>query len=94
MCIRDSAKTKPAVLALAKAVEEGRPTEWARVHRLPDHVFFTHERHVVAGLACRECHGRVDEMQLVRQVAPLTMGFCIECHARRGAPLDCLACHK
>ena len=26
------------------------------------------------------CHGRVDRMEVVQQVAPLTMGWCLECH--------------
>jgi hypothetical protein len=87
-------KEKPDVQAILKANEEGRVIEWNRVHRLPDHVYFTHERHVAAGVGCQECHGAVETMAVVRQVAPLTMGWCVDCHVARGAPLDCLVCHK
>jgi len=85
--------------ALRKVLDEGKPVEWARVHRVPDHVFFTHQRHVVtAKLACAECHGEVEKMDVVRQVAPLTMGWCLRCHQdpknRGKAPTDCWACHK
>ncbi len=85
--------------ALRKVLDEGKPIEWARVHRVPDHVFFTHQRHVVtAKLACAECHGEVEKMDVVRQVAPLTMGWCLRCHQdpknRGKAPTDCWACHK
>jgi hypothetical protein len=57
-----------------------RPIVWARVNRLPDFVKFDHSSHVQKGVGCVECHGRVDEMAEVHQVAPLTMGWCIGCH--------------
>ncbi|MHB8419397.1 MAG: cytochrome c3 family protein [Myxococcales bacterium] len=94
-CHRFVDSQKPDVKALAKAVELGQPIAWNRVHRLPDHVFFTHERHVLAGVACQTCHGPVETMAVVHQVAPLTMGWCVECHVANRAPhTDCLVCHK
>lgn len=61
--------------------EEGDPIKWVKVHNLPDHVYFNHSQHVVvAGLDCQECHGPVEKMDVVEQVAPLTMGWCIQCH--------------
>jgi hypothetical protein len=51
-----------------------------RVHKLPDHVFFDHSVHLAAGVGCVSCHGRVDQMEVVRQNEPLSMGFCLECH--------------
>ncbi len=81
--------------ALRKVLDDGKPVAWARVHRVPDHVFFTHQRHVVnAKLACQECHGPVETMETVRQVAPLTMGWCLACHRQKKGPTDCWACHK
>lgn len=85
--------------ALRKVLDEGKPVEWARVHRVPNHVYFTHQRHVVgARLACKECHGEVEKMEVVRQVSPLTMGWCLACHQKPSnlnkAPTDCWACHK
>ncbi len=85
--------TKEIQPLLAK-LEEGTPIEWVRVYRVPDHVHFTHERHVAKGLRCQECHGEVQKMEIVRQVAPLTMGWCLECHRARKAPTDCWTCHK
>jgi hypothetical protein len=58
----------------------GTPIRWARVHRLPDFVYFNHAIHVNKGVGCVECHGRVDQMAAVEQVQPLTMGWCLECH--------------
>ncbi|MGA9525993.1 MAG: cytochrome c3 family protein [Myxococcaceae bacterium] len=53
---------------------------WQRVHNLPDFAYFNHSIHVNKGVGCETCHGRVDEMPSVMQVAPLTMGWCLECH--------------
>jgi Cytochrome c7 and related cytochrome c len=57
-----------------------RPIEWVRVHRLPDFVYFNHAAHVNKGVGCVECHGRVDLMPAIEQFAPLTMGWCLDCH--------------
>jgi len=55
--------------------------EWTRIHNLPDHVYFNHSQHVtVAKLECQVCHGPVEEMDIVKQYAPLSMGWCVNCH--------------
>ena len=60
---------------------ETKPIEWVRIHNLPDHVYFSHKQHVVAGnLDCENCHGNVKEMEKVEQVSLLEMGWCIDCH--------------
>jgi cytochrome c7-like protein len=86
---------------LLDVLRRGEAIEWVRVHRVPDHVYFTHERHVRAGVRCQECHGEVEKMDVVRQVAPLTMGWCLECHHRKqrerpglGRLTECVTCHK
>jgi mono/diheme cytochrome c family protein len=61
-----------------------KPIEWIRIHNLPDHAYFNHSQHVVAGkVACQECHGKVQEMEVVQQHAPLSMGWCINCHRNK-----------
>ena len=58
-----------------------KPVKWTRIHNLPEHVYFNHSQHVtVAGVACQQCHGDVQTMEIVEQHAPLTMGWCINCH--------------
>jgi len=58
-----------------------KPIEWVRIHNLPDHAYFNHSQHVVAGqIECQECHGPLQEMEEVYQYSELTMGWCIECH--------------
>ena len=57
------------------------PIEWTRIHMLPDHVYFNHAQHVNIGkIECQQCHGKVEEMDLLYQYAPLSMGWCINCH--------------
>jgi len=57
------------------------PIEWIRVHNLPDHVYFNHAQHVTVGkVDCENCHGKVAEMETLRQYSPLSMGWCISCH--------------
>ena len=58
-----------------------KPIEWVRIHNLPDLAYFNHSQHVeVGGLECQTCHGPIEEMEVVYQYAPLTMGWCINCH--------------
>lgn len=58
-----------------------KPIEWVRVHNLPDHVYFNHAQHVTVGkVKCETCHGEVSEMDVVKQHAPLSMGWCVNCH--------------
>ncbi len=57
------------------------PIEWVRIHNLPDHVYFNHAQHVSVGkVECQTCHGQVEEMEVVGQYAPLSMGWCVNCH--------------
>ncbi len=64
-----------------KYTGDSQPVKWTRIHNLPDFVYFNHSQHVtVAGVECQTCHGPVEEMEIMYQHAPLTMGWCIECH--------------
>lgn len=59
----------------------GGPIPWVRIHNLPDHVYFNHSQHVNIGkVECQNCHGKVEEMETAYQYAPLSMGWCINCH--------------
>ena len=67
--------------AAQKYTGETQPVKWVRIHNLPDFVYFNHSQHVtVAGVECQTCHGEIQEMEVVEQFAPLTMGWCIDCH--------------
>ena len=60
---------------------ETQAVKWVRIHNLPDFAYFNHAQHVsVAGIECQTCHGPVEEMEIMYQYSPLTMGWCINCH--------------
>jgi mono/diheme cytochrome c family protein len=68
---------------IQRAINTGKSIPWVRIHKLPDHAFFSHAQHVgVAKVKCQECHGKVEEMDLVVQAADLSMGWCVNCHRR------------
>jgi mono/diheme cytochrome c family protein len=68
---------------------ETQPVKWVRIHNLPDFVYFNHVQHVQAGgIACQKCHGPVEEMEVMYQHAPLTMGWCINCHRETNVKVE------
>ena len=62
------------------SLEDNDPVLWERVHDLPDFVYFNHSAHVNKGVSCVTCHGRIDKMEIVTQVKPLSMKWCLDCH--------------
>ena len=58
----------------------GEAVKWVRVHDLADYAYFDHSAHVNRGIGCVSCHGRIDQMEVVTQQEPLSMGWCLECH--------------
>lgn len=81
---------------------EGKAFEWEKVHNLPDFTYFNHSQHVQVGgtvilgrpvegpedvqEVCQTCHGNVENMDVIEQVAPLSMGWCIDCHDTTPSP--------
>jgi cytochrome c551/c552 len=66
-----------------------KPVQWTRIHNLPDLAYFNHAQHVKVGkIACQTCHGPVEEYGYdeMKQFAPLTMGWCIDCHRTTEVP--------
>ena len=62
-------------------VNPGKPVEWVKIHSLPDHVYFNHSQHTVAGkVQCQTCHGEIQKMDEVYQFSDLSMGWCVNCH--------------
>jgi hypothetical protein len=93
------------VLKLKEYYDRGEPIPWVKVHDLPDFVYYDHSAHLNARdaqgrlklpLACETCHGRVQDVDLVRVQTPFNMGWCLECHRKpeMGAPTDCSVCHR
>lgn len=80
---RDSEKLAP----IRESMTSGRPMRWVRVHNLPDYAYFNHSAHVHAGVGCKSCHGAIDQMEVVYQAEPLSMGWCLDCHRDPAAHL-------
>ncbi|MFY0625176.1 MAG: c-type cytochrome [Reichenbachiella sp.] len=82
MNCHSSIKTEsPEIQKIYAAIENNEPIQWVRIHNLPDLSYFNHSQHVgVAEIECQTCHGPIEEMDVVYQYAPLTMGWCINCH--------------
>lgn len=70
----------PLLQPVRESYASGRPIPWVHIHKLPEYVYFNHAAHINAGVSCVTCHGRVDQMIQVRQVEPLTMKWCLDCH--------------
>lgn len=101
-CHKTVGEDSPEIEKLRDAFSAGQPIDWVRVHRVPDHVQFTHEPHIrffsekdniAASQVCTVCHGEVGDMEVVRQVRSLKMGDCVGCHRENDAPTDCATCH-
>ena len=74
-------KKDSALLAPVRAsYESGESIDWVRIHETPDYVYFNHAVHVNRGVSCVECHGQVDQMEVVTHTKSLSMGFCLDCH--------------
>lgn len=58
----------------------GVPIKWVRVHKTPDFAYFNHSSHINTGVGCESCHGNVRQMDVVQQVKPLSMSWCLDCH--------------
>ena len=72
--------TSPYLEPVRASFRDDKPLQWTRVHDLPDFVYFNHSIHVKKGVGCETCHGRVDNMPLMRQQSSLQMEWCLDCH--------------
>lgn len=70
----------PMLAPVRESLALDRPIEWNKIHDLPDYTYFNHAIHVNKGVGCASCHGRVDEMPLMRKDQTMSMGWCLECH--------------
>jgi len=72
-----------------KPKEESIP--WKKIHDVPDFVHFSHKRHIQVGFDCTECHGEVnqhDVLSIQTMVTDLSMGWCMKCHIEGRQTVD------
>jgi len=82
---------------LVEYIQKNQFIPWVQVHRVRDHAYFSHRRHVSIGkVACLTCHGDVAGMTLPfsKPYLPIKMAFCIDCHAKNHVNTDCATCHR
>ena len=70
----------PRLEEIHASYETGMPVEWIKVHHVADYAYFNHAAHVNRGVGCVSCHGRIDQMEIVYQAKPMSMGWCLDCH--------------
>jgi hypothetical protein len=73
-------RDSPMLAPVRESLRSGRPLQWTRVTDLPDFVYFDHSIHVAKGIGCESCHGRVDQMPLMRKAHAMHMEWCLACH--------------
>jgi hypothetical protein len=79
-CHNQVKKDSPLLAVVRHSYETGDPVPWVKVHELPDFAYFNHSVHVNRGISCVDCHGKVNEMEVVTHAQPLSMSFCLDCH--------------
>src|SRR5690348_7206002 len=70
----------PKLTAVRESWQSGNPVDWVKIHQVPDFAYFNHSVHVNRGISCVSCHGQVNQMDVVYQKEPLSMGWCLNCH--------------
>ena len=79
-CHNQVKANSPTLAVIRESYQTGQPVQWIRIHQAPDFVYFNHSIHVNRGISCVECHGKVNEMDVVQHAKPLSMSFCLDCH--------------
>jgi hypothetical protein len=79
-CHSQIKKDSPDLAVVRDSFQTGKAIPWVHVHVMPSFVYFDHSIHVNRGIGCVECHGKINEMDVVTQVKPMSMGFCLDCH--------------
>ena len=102
-CHKEPPGSNPGKQELSRIAAAGEDLVWPRSGvRQPDHVFFSHPRHVdVAKLECTACHAEVASASGPPPARRMSMYTCEGCHARHPesvgatrARIDCLECHR
>jgi hypothetical protein len=79
-CHSEITNSSPALATVRESFQSGVPIRWVHVNVMPSFVYFDHAVHVNRGVGCVECHGNVNRMEVVTQLQPMSMGFCLDCH--------------
>ena len=94
-CHNFIATERPRIIEMTEMHMRGEDFAWQRVYGYPAqaHVRFNHAPHIRAKVDCATCHGNIGGGTVAQRNVDLDMGFCVNCHNQRKAPVDCLTCH-
>jgi len=76
-------KQKKEVQKTIDRYTKKQPILWKKIHDIPDFVYFSHKRHIHVGYDCTECHGDIDQLDVITMdtmITDLSMGWCMTCH--------------
>ena len=76
-------KNQDAIKKLLEFKPKGESIPWKKIHDLPDFVHFSHKRHIQADFDCTECHGEINQYDVLStetMITDLSMGWCMKCH--------------
>jgi len=94
VCHRSVMKASAAVQEMVQLDKAHQQIIWNRVYRLPNFVFFSHQKHIDAKVECAVCHGLIRDRDALWQEKDLSMVSCFNCHRLRKASTSCGVCHN
>jgi Zn finger protein HypA/HybF involved in hydrogenase expression len=91
----DAISKRHEALKVVEYVKADKKIPWQRMYELPAFVVFPHWVHIENKIDCSTCHGLTGVSDTpVRMVDRNYMEWCIECHQKRRADVDCYTCHS
>lgn len=95
VCHAMIATDRPEIHKVAAYAARGEDIPWQRVYgfNASAHVKFNHAPHIRAAVECAACHGDLSKQTVAVRAVRHTMGFCLDCHKEKKAPVDCIVCH-
>ncbi len=91
----DAISKRPQALKVVEYVKARQQIPWKRMYQLPDFVVYPHSIHIQNGIECSTCHGITGTHERpVKMVDRIYMQWCMDCHEKRGASVDCYTCHS
>ena len=96
-CHKEPITQSPEEEKIRRYAKKNKQPPWKRLYVVPDHVFFSHRRHVLLGkLECPVCHGNIagSKEPPSKPWVNMTMNWCMNCHKTSSVTNDCLACHE
>jgi hypothetical protein len=91
----DAISKRPEALRVVEYVKAEKKIPWVRMYKLPEFVVFPHWVHIQSQIECSTCHGLTGVSDTpVKMVDRDYMEWCVDCHKKRGASIDCYTCHS